>query len=67
MEKIYQGYRISNNPKFTGLEMTIQEQQMDEVIRVHATFFNKPFKNQRNILRLLIWWSIKRYFKIIFR
>jgi hypothetical protein len=40
---------------------------MQEVIRINALFFQKPYKNQKATLRLLIWWSIKHYFKILFK
>jgi hypothetical protein len=45
----------------------IVDKPMDEVIRIHSEFFNKPYKNQRAVLRLMIWWSVKHYFKIIFK
>jgi hypothetical protein len=40
---------------------------MEEVIKIHHKFFQKPYKNQKAALRLLIWWSIKHYFKILFK
>jgi hypothetical protein len=40
---------------------------MEEVIKIHYKFFQKPYKNQKAALRLLIWWSIKHYFKILFK
>ena len=40
---------------------------MEEVIKIHYKFFQKPYKNQKATLRLLIWWSIKHYFKILFK
>jgi hypothetical protein len=40
---------------------------IEEVIRINALFFQKPYKNQKASLRLLIWWSIKHYFKILFK
>jgi hypothetical protein len=40
---------------------------IEEVIRINALFFQKPYKNQKAALRLLIWWSIKHYFKILFK
>lgn len=39
----------------------------EEVIRIHAIFFKKSCKKQRETLRMLIWWSIKHYFKILFK
>ena len=38
-----------------------------EVIVVRSSFFQLPFKKQREVLRLLIWWSINEYIKIIFK
>jgi hypothetical protein len=40
---------------------------MEEVIKIHHKFFQKPYKNQKATLRLLMWWSIKHYFKILFK
>jgi len=40
---------------------------MEEVIKIHYKFFKKPYKNQKAALRLLMWWSIKHYFKILFK
>jgi len=40
---------------------------MEEVVRINALFFKKPYKNQKAALRLLIWWSIKHYFKILLK
>ena len=40
---------------------------MDEVFRINAVFFEKSYKQQKSALRLLIWWSIKHYFKILFK
>ena len=40
---------------------------MEEVFRVNAVFFNEPFNKQRAALRLLIWWAIKHYFKILLK
>ena len=39
----------------------------EEVIRVHYKFFDQPYDKQRDVLRLLIWWSLKYYFKILFK
>jgi hypothetical protein len=41
--------------------------EIEEVIRINAIFFDKPYKKQRATLRLLMWWSIKHYFKILFK
>lgn len=65
--RLLNNYRISENQDRTGGEISIEDVCMDEVIRVHAVFFNKSYKKQRVALRLLIWWAIKHYFKIIFK
>ena len=39
----------------------------EEVIKVNAIFFKKPYHKQRAVLRLVIWWSIRHYFKILFK
>ena len=41
--------------------------QMEEVVIIKPIFFKKPYYKQRSTLRLLIWWSIKHYFKILFK
>lgn len=38
-----------------------------EVVTIHHTLFFKTKRKQRAILRLLIWWSIKHYFKTLFK
>lgn len=38
---------------------------VEEVFRVNSIFFSKPHNKQRRILRILIWWSIKQYFKTL--
>lgn len=45
----------------------IIESPLDEVARIHYTLFQKPYKKQKAVLRLLIWFSIKHYFKILFK
>lgn len=47
--------------------MNIKTEHPQEVVRIYASFFKKPYRKQRATLRLLIWWSIKRYFKILFK
>lgn len=44
-----------------------QQTEMEEVFRINAIFFEKPYNKQRFALRLIIWWSVKHYFKIIFK
>ena len=36
-----------------------------EVIRIYSTFFDEPYNKQRHALRLVIWWAVKHYIKII--
>jgi hypothetical protein len=40
---------------------------MEEVIKINSLFFQKSYYKQRATLRLLIWWSIKHYIKILFK
>lgn len=40
---------------------------VEEVFRVNSIFFSIPHNKQRRILRILIWWSIKEYFKKLFK
>jgi hypothetical protein len=39
----------------------------DEVIRIHWIFFKKPYSKQRAVIRLLVWWAFKHYFKVLFK
>lgn len=43
------------------------DERMDEVVRIHRNLFDKSYKKQRKVMRMLIWWSIKHYFKILFK
>jgi hypothetical protein len=47
--------------------MNINTERPQEVVRIYPSFFKKSYRKQRATLRLLIWWSIKRYFKILFK
>lgn len=38
-----------------------------EVVTIHHTLFFKSKRKQRVVLRMLIWWSIKHYFKTLFQ
>jgi hypothetical protein len=38
-----------------------------EVIVIRSSFFDLPNKKQREVLRLVIWWSLKHYIKTIFK
>jgi len=59
-------YKITNQGEFLRKE-TISDEPLEEVVTIHAAFFKKPAHKQRFVLRLLIWWSIKHYFKILFK
>jgi hypothetical protein len=58
--------RLTNSGEMLFYKRIVDE-PMDEVVRINSLFFNKPYKNQRAVLRLMIWWSVKHYFKIIFK
>jgi hypothetical protein len=38
-----------------------------EVVTIYHTLFFKSNRKQRVVLRMLIWWSIKHYFKTLFK
>jgi hypothetical protein len=40
---------------------------MQEVIRINPLFFQKSYSKQKATLRLLIWWSIKHYLKVLLK
>ncbi len=63
--KILSIFRVTNSNKTTGSEISIEDINQDEVIRIYAVFFKKSGRKQRQTLSLLIWWAIKHYFKII--
>lgn len=44
-----------------------QQTEKDEVFRINAIFFEKPYNKQRIALRFIIWWGVKHYFKILFK
>ena len=62
--EIHTGHYLDGRKKHLFVE---NGNSMEEVIKIHYKFFQKPYKNQRAALRLLIWWSIKHYFKILFK
>ena len=61
--------RLTLPPTTSNADMNIgiYNNSSDEVIRVNALFFQKPYNKQRAVLRLFIWWAVKHYFKIIFK
>lgn len=40
-------------------------ENVEEVFRVNQIYFSKPSKNKRKVLLVLIWWSVKQYFKTL--
>lgn len=64
--RIETGFRF-NSKGLLESEKSIVDEPMEEVIRIHYKFFNKPIKKQRAVLRILIWWSIKYYIKTLFK
>ena len=59
-------YKITNQGEFLRKE-TISEEPLEEVVTIHAAFFKKAKHKQRLVLRILIWWAIKQYFKTLFK
>ena len=58
--------KITNSGEFLT-KQTISEEPLEEVVTIHAAFFKKPARKQRFVLRILIWWAIKHYLKILFK
>jgi hypothetical protein len=54
--------KITNGGDFLT-KKTISDEPFDEVATIHAAFFKKSKEKQRKVLRILIWWAIKQYFK----
>lgn len=67
MAQYMEGFRVSPNEDYTGPESSIDDNERKEVVRIHARFFNVTYKEQRDVLKLLIWWSIRHYIKILFK
>ena len=65
--KILNIFRVTNSNKTTGSEISIEDINQDEVIRIFPVFFKKSCRKQRQTLSLLIWWAVKHYFKILFK
>jgi predicted SnoaL-like aldol condensation-catalyzing enzyme len=38
-----------------------------EIVRIYSSFFEESPKKQRQVLRLLIWWAVKHYFKTLLK
>ena len=64
--KLQTWHKFTHQGEFLTKE-TISENSTEEVITIHSVFFKKQYSKQRKVLRILLWWSIKRYFKIIFK
>jgi len=58
--------KLTNGGQFL-IKKIISEDSIEEVATIHSAFFKKPYYKQRIVLRILIWWCIKRYFKTIFK
>ena len=61
---IHTGHYLDGRKEYLFVE---NGDSMEEVIKIHYKFFQKTYKNQKAALRLLIWFSIKHYFKILFK
>ena len=62
--EIHTGHYLDGRKKHLFVD---NKNPIEEVIRINALFFQKPYKNQKATLRLLMFWSIKHYFKILFK
>lgn len=60
--KLQTWHKLTNSGEFL-FKKTITEDSLEEVVTVHSAFFKKPVHKQRLVLRILIWWAIKHYFK----
>jgi hypothetical protein len=67
IELRFEGYSITKNTVGFGEAPKSDFSLPEEVIRINAIFFKKPYNKQRAVLRLVIWWSVKRYLKILFK
>ena len=67
IEVRFEGNSITKNMVGFGEAPKSDFSLPEEVIKVNTVFFKKPYYKQRAVLRLVIWWAVKRYFKIIFK
>jgi len=67
MAQYMEGFRVSNDIDYCGPESSIDDSERKEVVKIHARFFNVSYKEQRDVLKLLIWWSIRHYIRILFK
>lgn len=58
--------RLKNNGEMESKKV-LHEDHLEEVVTIHSVFFKKPYDKQRLALRMVIWWSIKHYIKILFK
>lgn len=63
----FEGNSITSNVCGFGEEPKSDFSIPEEVITIKAVFFKKPHYQQRAVLRLVILWAIKQYFKILFK
>ena len=67
MAQLESSGKLDNSSGEINFYKRIVDQPMDEVVRIHSEFFKKPYYKQREVLRLLLWWSLKHYLKILFK
>jgi hypothetical protein len=67
MAQYMEGFRVSTNIDYFGRESSVTDDENKEVVRIHARFFNISYKEQRDVIKLLIWWSIRHYIRILFK
>jgi hypothetical protein len=67
MAQYMEGFRVSNDIDYCGPESSIDDNERKEVVRIHARFFNVSYKEQRDVLKLLILWSVRHYIRILFK
>ena len=60
--KLQRWHKITTQGEFLTKD-TISDEPLEEVVTIHATFFKKSKSKQRRVIRILIWWAIKQYFK----
>ena len=64
--KLQTWHKLTNSGEFL-FKKTITEDSLEEVVTVHSAFFKKSVHKQRLVLRILIWWAIKHYFKTLIK
>jgi hypothetical protein len=66
--KWYKSYNMTTHKvgHYIGKEIDIDANKWaiaQEIVAIKADFFELPAKEKRSMLRMIIWWSIKQYFK----